>query len=129
MFKLSERSKRNRAGIDKRLIEISDLAIQLTRVDFGHPEYAGLRSSLEQKELFEAGRSKADGYKKKSKHQMGLALDFYAYVDGNASWDEDHLTSVASAFMQAAMILGYKIRWGGFFKSFTDMPHVELIGD
>lgn len=136
-YALSKRSKQNREGVDPRLIEISDLAIKLTLVDFGIPTDGGIRTAPRQKELFDAGKSKADGYQKLSKHQpaddgFGKALDFYAYVDGHASWEYRHLSMVAAAFLQAASILGYKLEWGGLWRSSSsklhgwDMPHVQL---
>lgn len=127
MFKLSNRSKQRREGVDPRLIEISDLAIQITVVDFGHPADAGIRTAERQNELYLDGKSKADGYKKLSRHQSGKALDFFAFVDGKASWDTEHLAMVATAFLQSASILGYKLKWGGLWRSFKDYPHVELV--
>ena len=127
MFKFSAKSKQNRNGVDPRLIEISDLAITLSVVDFGHPSDAGVRTAERQNELFRAGKSKADGYKKLSNHQSGKALDFYAFVDGHATWDTEPLAMVAAAFLQAASILGYQLEWGGLWKSFKDMPHVQLL--
>jgi peptidoglycan L-alanyl-D-glutamate endopeptidase CwlK len=127
MFQLSSKSKQRREGVDPRLIEISDLAIQITVVDFGHPADAGKRTVERQNELYLDGKSKADGYNKLSRHQSGKALDFYAFVDGKASWDTEHLAMVAAAFLQAASILGYKLKWGGLWKSFKDYPHVELV--
>ena len=125
-FKLSDKSKQRREGVDPRLIEISDLAIQISVIDFGIPGDGGLRTAERQNELFEGGKSKADGYDKLSEHQSGNALDFYAYVDGAASWEPEHLAMVAAAFLQAAAMLGYKLKWGGLWKSFKDMPHVQL---
>ncbi len=131
MFKLSKSSKQRREGVDHRLIEISDLAIQISIVDFGIPGDGGLRTAQRQNELFKEGKSKADGYDKKSNHQSdddgyGKALDFYAYVNGKASWETEHLAMVAAAFLQAASMLGYELKWGGLWKTFKDMPHVEL---
>lgn len=135
-FKLGKKSLERRAGIDKRLIEIDDLAITLTLVDFGHPEHAGRRTDEEQNQLFKAGVSKCDGYNDRSVHQDGKGLDFYAFVDGKASWEEDHLAMVACAYFQAASILGYKISWGGLWKSNKkknginygwDCPHITLL--
>ena len=126
MFKLSSRSKSNREGIAPSLIEISDLAIQISVVDFGHPQNAGLRTPECQNKLFLTGKSKCDGYDKLSEHQSGNALDFYAYVNGKASWEPEHLAMVAAAFLQAASILGYKLQWGGLWENFKDMPHVQL---
>lgn len=126
-YSLSKNSLNNREGVDYRLLEVSDLAIQITTVDFGHPSFAGRRSAMQQNQLFSAGRSKCDGYSKISNHQSGNALDFYAFVDGKASWDELHLAMVAAAFLQAASILGYRLKWGGLWTNFKDMPHVELV--
>ena len=127
MFRLSAASKRNRVGVDHRLIEIGDLAIKITRVDFGYPDTGGLRNATQQLFLYKSGKSGADGYKVISAHQRGKALDFFAYVDGKANYSHAALTAVASAHYESAMRLGYRIKWGGFFKSMIDMPHIELI--
>lgn len=149
VYKLSDSSIRRRAGIDPKLIQIDDLAIQLTLIDYGHPADAGRRTAKRQNRLFVLGASKCDGYKKISNHQpaedgYGKALDFYAYVGGATSWKEEHLAIVALAYFQASSILtakygkGYAIRWGGMWKRKNpkyingipygwDMPHIELI--
>lgn len=132
-FFLGEESIKNRAGVHPKLIEISDLAITLTLIDFGHGPYSGLRSTLDQSYLHTQGKSKADGTLVQSKHQYGTALDFYAYVDGKASWEPEHLAMVAAAFFQAASILGHRIKWGGLWEGEKesiygwDMPHIELL--
>lgn len=126
MFKFGKASLRNREGVDPRLIEISDLALTLSPIDFGIPSTGGLRTAETQHQLFLDGKSKADGYEARSKHQDGIALDFYAYVDGKASWDKEHLAVVAAAHLQAASALGYKLQWGGLWRSFKDYPHVQL---
>lgn len=126
-FKLSQKSLENMAGVDHRLIRIAEMAIAITRIDFGIPADGGVRTASRQNELFKAGKSKLDGFNKKSEHQSGKALDFYAFVDGKASWDPEHLSQVAAAFLQSASMLGYKLNWGGLWKSFVDMPHVQLV--
>jgi len=125
-FKLGANSLKNRAGVDSRLIEISDLAISLSNIDFGVPSTGGLRTEADQAELYTSGKSKCDGRTNKSYHQTGLALDVYAYVDGKASWDKLHLALIATVMLQAAAQLGYKLKWGGNWKSWQDMPHFEL---
>ena len=130
-FTLSDKSKENREGIDQRLIEISDIAIQITLIDFGHGPDSGLRTAERQHQLYLSKASKADGYTNPSKHQTGKALDFYAFVDGKASWEKPHLAMVAVAFLQAASHLGYKLSWGGLWKGSDplygwDMAHVQL---
>lgn len=132
MYRLSESSRRNRAGIDQRLIAISDLAIEISLIDFGHGPLSGLRTRDEQLKLYVDGKSKADGARRLSKHQSGLALDFYAVYDGKASWERAHLAMVAAAHMQAAARLGHAIEWGGLWPSKAggiygwDMCHIEL---
>lgn len=114
------------ARVDLRLIEIARRAITISKIDFGIPSTGGFRTAEQQNKLFKDGKSKADGYIKLSNHQIGAALDFYAYVDGKASWAPEHLAQIAAAFLQAAIDLRYTIHWGGLFRSFTDMPHIEL---
>jgi peptidoglycan LD-endopeptidase CwlK len=126
MHKLSDRSKERMAGVDDRLHQVANAALSISKLDFGIPADGGLRTAERQKELYEDSKSKADGFKYKSYHQTGKALDFFAYVDGKASWDELHLAMVATAFLQAGSLLGIKLEWGGNFKNFKDMPHIQL---
>ena len=126
-FKLSNRSKDRMSGIDSRLIAIAELAITLTIIDFGIPKDGGFRTVDRQKELFDRGASKCDGTRRKSRHQSGLAVDFFAYVDGRATWDKEAMATVACAFLQAAAILGLAAQWGGLWRSWQDMPHIELL--
>ncbi len=127
MFKLSTSSKERLLGVDFRVIEIIDYALKISKVDFGIPADGGLRSGKRQKQLFDAELSKCDGINNVSAHQRGLAFDVYAYVDGKANWERTHLTSVAAAILQAASVLGYKLEWGGHWKSFCDFPHFQLV--
>ena len=127
-YEFSQRSKDRMSGVDCRLIEIATHAIEITRVDFGIPADGGVRTAERQRELFDAGLSKASGYTHKSNHQSGMALDVYAYVDGQASWETEHLAMVATAMLQAAAELGYQLEWGGLWVNFVDMPHFQLRG-
>ena len=126
MFKLGKNSLNNLVGVDERLIDIADLAITLSNVDFGIPSTGGLRTTEAQAKLFADGVSKADGVNNKSYHQSGMALDVYAYVDGKASWDKLDLALVAAAMLQASAQLGHELKWGGLWKSWQDYPHFEI---
>ncbi len=126
-FFLSTTSKKNMSGAHSDLQALALRAIELTKVDFGIPSTGGRRTAMQQNELYKAGKSKADGLDEIGKHQTGNALDFYAYVDGKASWEKEHLAQIAAAFLQAAGEMRIDIRWGGLFRSFTDMPHVERV--
>jgi len=125
-FYLSDRSLRHMEGVDEILIRVAKRAIQITKIDFGIPESGGLRTAEQQHNLYLKGVSKADGYNNKSYHQSGRALDFYAYADGKATWDEGLMAQVACAFFQAAIELNIRIEWGGLFRSIKDMPHIQL---
>lgn len=125
-FKFSQRSIDRMEGVDQALKDIAYRALEISRIDFGIPEHGGKRTAVEQNSLFKDGKSKADGYKKQSYHQSGKALDVYAYVNGSATWEPEHLAMVAAAMLQAAAELGYPVQWGGLWKTFQDMPHFQL---
>ena len=114
------------AGIDQQLVKVVERAIQITKVDFGIPKYGGLRTVQDQQMLFDAGASKADGVENKSYHQTGNAVDFFAYVDGVATWDIKYMAQVACAFLQAAIDVRVGVEWGGTWTSFIDTPHIQL---
>ena len=127
-FKFSATSVKRMDGVNARLVDVAELALELSPIDFGIPELGGLRNADEQLLLFFNGKSQLDGTKKRSNHQSGKALDVFAYVDGKASWDENHLTTVAAAMLEAASRLDVRVAWGGHWKNFKDMPHFEVIG-
>lgn len=126
-FRLSKSSIRNLDGVHPEMADVVKLAIQLTKVDFGIPSTGGYRTAETQNKLFLDGKSNADGYDKKSRHQSGQAVDVYAYVDGKASWEPEHLSMVACAMLEAAIRLDVNMRWGGLWESFIDMPHFERV--
>lgn len=127
-FVLGTRSRSRLQGVDKRLIDVIELALTISLIDFGIPADGGVRTTERQHELFKDGKSKLDGFNRKSKHQTGKAFDVFAYVDGKASWDHLHLTHVATAILAAASRLGVPLRWGGHFRpNGWDMPHFELV--
>jgi len=126
-FKLGVNSILHMEGVNPALVEIAYKAIEITPIDFGIPSTGGYRTGIEQKFLFHKGVTKADGLVKRSKHQDGLALDFFAYVDGKGSWESEHLTAIAGAFKESAKQLGYVVEWGGDWPNFKDLPHIELV--
>jgi len=125
-FKLSATSKQRLSGVDIRAIDIVELALTISPIDFGIAEFGGLRTISDQQELFKKGLSKCDGIKNVSKHQSGLAFDIFAYKDNKASWDKYDLTLCATAILQTASQLGYKLEWGGLWHSWQDLPHFQL---
>ncbi|MEQ8628093.1 hypothetical protein [Ekhidna sp.] len=127
---------------DQDLIYIMDYAIRYSPIDFGIAE--GHRSKERQKELFDEGKSRIDGVTKMGKHNFNpsLAADIYAWVNGKASWDRDHLNVIAGVIIAVSEMLfddgvtTHRLRWGGNWdgdgevisdQSFMDLPHFELI--
>ena len=126
MFKLGTNSIQNLDGVNSELYKVIELALTISKVDFGIPRDGGLRTAERQNELYKDKKSQLDGFIKKSNHQTGNAFDVFAYVDGKASWDEYHLHEVATAVLAAASQLGVALVWGGHWRNFIDMPHFEL---
>ena len=128
---LGAKSLENLKGVNPILIEILERALEISStradgVDFTIISTAGIRTPEQQNRLFKEGVSKADGYNKISKHQTGDALDVVPYLNGRASWDEKELLKVAVCMLQASKELGYNLKWGGFWRTFKDLPHYQL---
>lgn len=109
-FKLSSRSLSRLEGLDERLVNVVKRAIQLTTVDFGVT--SGLRTAEEQNELFKRGASQCDGYKKKSYHQSGKAVDLVGYFQGRVTWEIKFYDDIGDAMIAAAKELDCPLRWG-----------------
>lgn len=125
-FNFSKNSLKNMEGVDDRLVKLAHLALKYTRVDFGIPNTGGLRDEDMQYQLFLKDKSQCDGTIKKSKHQYGKALDFFAYKD-KVTYERIYMLEVAFAFLKASRELDIRIDWGGFWNNFEDLPHIELI--
>ncbi len=112
-FSLSAKSKRELMGVQPNLVEVVKRAIQITNMDF--VVFDGKRSAKEQNRHYKNGASQLDGYKKKSYHQSGNAVDLVPFVGGrerHADWNNYY--HLAEAMVRAANELGYaqNIRWG-----------------
>lgn len=120
MFKLSQRSIKKLQGVNPFLVQVVNLAIKESHIDFGISE--GLRDQERQAYLFETGKSKT----LKSRHLVGDAVDVYAWVNGRVSWDMKHYEQIAFAFYLSADKLGHSITWGGSWASLLDGPHFQI---
>lgn len=143
MFKFSKRSIRNMKDVEPDMVLIFMEAIKVSPIDFGVPNDGGVRSSLRQHQMFLDPdiKTNCDGYERVSRHQIkdgddyGQALDFYAYLNGKASWNKVHLAIIAGVLMSTAKRLkaegriSINLKWGGTFgsKSFKgwDYPHTQ----
>ena len=106
-FKLSQRSLNNLEGVDNRLVDVVQIAIRVTRIDFGVIE--GLRTVERQRELVAKGASKTMN----SKHIKGHAVDLLAYIGSRGSWELNLYDDIADAMRLAAIEVDVPVRWGG----------------
>ncbi|PWW37411.1 MULTISPECIES: M15 family metallopeptidase [Paenibacillus] len=97
----------------------------------------GLRTYAEQDALYAQGRTKPGsivtnvkgGY---SIHNFGFAIDYALLLqDGKtASWDtkrDDNKDSKADFLQVAEEAKALGFEWGGDWKSFVDMPHLQMV--
>jgi peptidoglycan L-alanyl-D-glutamate endopeptidase CwlK len=119
MFKFSARSYSNLIGVDPRLAVIASRALAYSPVDF--VIINGMRTKREQEKLVLRGAS----WTMNSKHLVGRAIDFAAYINGGIRWETQPYEAIGNAFKKAAAELGVLIVWGGDWTK-KDMGHIEL---
>ena len=138
MYKLSTRSLDTMAGVNQNLVKVIKEAIATSPFDFMVTQ--GLRTAKYQNELYQQGRTKrglkvtnADGYIKKSNHQMkvdgyGYAIDFVILNGKVLDWDtESKYQAVAKHILEVGHKLDVNLEWGGNWE-FKDYPHIQIAG-
>ncbi|NKB44515.1 MAG: hypothetical protein GKS03_09590 [Alphaproteobacteria bacterium] len=139
---------RSREKLDtccEEMVEIAELAIRRTPVDFTIVH--GFRGEDTQNALFDSGASRKMW--PESKHNYvtvgpdgkclpaSLAIDFGPWVNGGIPWEETHMFAlIAGVFAACAIERGYRVRWGGDFdgdglssdQTLLDFGHVEYAG-
>jgi len=89
------------------------------------------RSPAEQKILYAQGRTtpgsivtNVDGVTKLSNHNYSpsRALDFAVLIGGKITWDEKEYLPVGKIATE------HGLAWGGNWRHFKDLPHLELPG-
>ena len=129
MYSFSQRSITNLENVDERLKSICHELIKV--IDFTVIE--GFRTRERQKELFDKGFSKIDGFNKKGKHNYfpSRAVDIIPYKKGHNPFDgskesEEMFYELAEQFKKVAKELNIVIVWGGDWESFKDLPHFQI---
>ena len=138
MYKLSTRSLNTMVGVHPDIVKVIKASINDSPYDFMITQ--GLRTAKYQNELYQQGRTKkgfkvtnADGYIKKSNHQMkidgfGYAIDFVILNGKALDWDtEEKYEAAARHILETGHKLGVNLEWGGDWK-FKDYPHIQLKG-
>ena len=137
MNKFGRKSNERLDTVNPIMQQIFRKAIVRSPIDFGIPQYGGKRYATEQRELFNAGKSKCDGVRILSNHQTGNAVDIYAFVNGQATWDARYILVITGVILATASEMGYTLRWGGDFDGDLnwdegdswDKVHFELVED
>ena len=123
-------------GVEDRGIILCKMALSLSAVDFAIAFDGGKRSAEDQMRIYKSGNSKCDGVSKKSKHQLGKAIDFLPIVNGKVDMRQHNYFLIIGAFFAAAKSLGMQITSGanwdndGEFitdQTFQDLGHIEWL--
>ncbi len=131
MYKFGQRSLSRLSGVNPQLIECAKRALAKSQYDMTVPWMGGLRTEEEQNEIFKEGNSKCDGYKVKSYHQSGNAIDLIPVEKGYKNTRGlNHFARVMMSEWQSMLINGEAegiMIWGGTFGSNSwDRPHFEV---
>lgn len=117
-FRLGRKSRAELRGVDRRLVQCVERAIEITLQDF--TVFDGMRTAAEQAELHRRGASQRDGYKRLSEHQKGRAVDLVPWINGRPRWEWGAIYPIAHAMNVAARDMGLALVWGGaWHKMFT----------
>ena len=115
-FKFGSRSLREQKGVHPDLVELCNLTIDLSPVDFG--VFDGIRTASEQNQLYQRRASQIDGFSRIGKHQkqldgFGHAVDLVPWINSKFVWDWDAIYLICETLVEQARILEVTIRWGG----------------
>lgn len=123
MNKASSRTRNNLKGVDERLALLVGYVLAISEVDFFVNE--GLRTTETQQKYYKEGSSQLDGIVKKSKHQLGKAIDVY-YVGWTNEDDKNdpRWKKLIDTFKLAGKNLGLDLIFG--YDWGWDKPHIEL---
>ena len=138
-YALGAKSKERLKGVHPDLVNVVEMAIQLTKQDFMVLE--GVRTPARQRELYAQGRTKPGPkvtWTLNSNHFVNKATGYGHAVDlvpFPVDWSHKKLDVVSKAMFAAADTLGVKIRWGADWnrngkpreRGESDSPHFELV--
>lgn len=121
----------------QKLVDAVKDFINYTPIDFCILESGGFRTAEYQNGLYnqKPSVSKCDGYKHKSKHQSGLAVDLVPWVLGKPTWEKKYTFDLSGAFLTYCKIHGLKVTSGsdwnddGVLTDGWDPCHMQIKGE
>jgi len=131
MYKWGSGSKNRMENVNASLIECATRALAKSKYDMTIPWMGGVRTDREQNDIFKEGNSKCDGYKIKSYHQSGNALDAIPVIKGYKNTRAmNHFANIMLKEWQKMLVEGKAkglMTWGGTFGAQGwDKPHYEI---
>jgi peptidoglycan L-alanyl-D-glutamate endopeptidase CwlK len=147
-YNFGRSSTTRKKTVSKYLQLTADKAIKSSPVDFGVPWMGGKRTAEEQKDIFNKGYSRADGYNNLSYHQKvdevgaGKAIDLVPYIPGvGFAYDAVGRFGIIGMLMLEAweelqdegkIPEKLHLHWGGFWRNREpkdlgwDLAHYEI---
>ncbi len=103
--------------------------VQMSAEGFDIRLAEGYRSFERQAQLLEGGTGVTQVGPGRSCHNYGYAADSVVFKRGRPSWNlkDPDVAGAYKRYGELAQAAG--LRWGGAWKGFQDMPHVEMWGD
>ncbi|MGB4865842.1 MAG: M15 family metallopeptidase [Hyphomicrobium sp.] len=118
---LNARSTQRLEGVHPDLVAVVLRAAELTETPFQVVE--GLRTLERQRQYVRQGASRT----LKSRHLTGHAVDVAPWIGPDFDWDnEGGYRQIWAAFKAASTELRIPLEWGGNWRGFCDMPHMQL---
>ncbi|MEQ1671433.1 MAG: M15 family metallopeptidase [Hyphomicrobium sp.] len=118
---LNARSLTRLEGVHPDLVAVVHRAAELSETPFQVVE--GLRTLERQRQYVRQGASRT----LKSRHLTGHAVDVAPWIGPDFDWDnEDGYKQIWAAFKAASTELRIPLEWGGNWRGFCDMPHMQL---
>ena len=113
-MKFGKTSTARMKGLVPRLVDILNDAIKITKQDFSI--ISGLRTADEQAKIYASGNSELDGYKYRSAHQDGKAVDIAPYINGKVVFEldgyEKEWMEIGRAMLRVAKKHDVVLEWG-----------------
>jgi|DEB0MinimDraft_10_1074344.scaffolds.fasta_scaffold11388_5 peptidoglycan L-alanyl-D-glutamate endopeptidase CwlK len=130
-YRWSARSAARLSTCHHVLVALFDQAIETSPADM--TVLCGHRGEEEQNAAFNSGASKLQWPKSKHNRSPSLAVDVAPWVCGAVSWDwpdyyplADHIKATWAS-LPPEVTAGWRLQWGGDWRSFRDGPHWELV--
>lgn len=110
-------------------IKLESIYAQMHAEGFDIRLAEGFRSHERQAQLLASAKGVTQVGPGRSCHNYGYAADSVVFKRGRPSWDlkDTDVSRGYARYGELAQAAG--LRWGGAWKGFQDMPHVEMTGD